>query len=86
MGNRIQQVEGFALRGQIVFFRIDFEPRVRVDIHGFETTTEEQNILIARLEATLAALGDSRPKLTQDEIDVLVRARQAERDLARKQA
>lgn len=48
--------------------------------NGFETTTDEQKILIFRLEATLKALGHFREKLTQSEIDVLVRAAQQARD------
>jgi hypothetical protein len=47
---------------------------------GVETTTEEQNILIHRLNATLQVERDLRVKLTQADIDVIVRAQQLVRD------
>jgi uncharacterized coiled-coil protein SlyX len=50
--------------------------------HGVETTTEEQNILINRLNATLAA-ERLRMKLNQGEIDDLVRSLQLKRDQVR---
>jgi len=53
--------------------------------HGVETTTEEQNILIHRLKATLVNLRDLRPKLSQSEIDVILRGKVMERDEARNQ-
>jgi hypothetical protein len=47
---------------------------------GVEATTEEQNILIHRLNATLLFEKDLRVKLNQAEIDVMVRSQQLKRD------
>ncbi len=44
-------------------------------VHYEEQTNEEQNILIQRLEKTLAALGGKRPTLEADEIEKLLRSR-----------
>jgi hypothetical protein len=52
--------------------------------NGVETTTEEQNILIHRLNATLQLEKDLRVKLNQAEIDVIVRAQQLVRDGTRR--
>jgi hypothetical protein len=47
---------------------------------GVETTTEEQNILIHRINATLMLEKDLRVKVNQAEIDVIVRGHQLVRD------
>ena len=44
-------------------------------VHYSSDTTEEQSILINRMEATLRALGGSRPKVNEDEIASLLKAR-----------
>jgi hypothetical protein len=43
--------------------------------HYTEETTEEQGILINRLQATLKSLGGERPKVSDDEIEALLRQR-----------
>jgi len=43
--------------------------------HHAEETSEEQDILIHRLQATLKAFGGSRPKVDEDEIAKLLRDR-----------
>jgi hypothetical protein len=53
--------------------------------HGIDNTSEEQKILIFRLEATLKSFRDFVLPLTQTEIDVIVRSNSAKRDLARQE-
>jgi hypothetical protein len=43
--------------------------------HHTEETTEEQQILIARLENTLRVLGGARPKISEGEIETLLKSR-----------
>ena len=43
--------------------------------HTGEETTEEQGILVNRLEATLRAFGGARPTVTADEIEQLLKQR-----------
>jgi hypothetical protein len=43
--------------------------------HHGEETSEEQQILINRLESTLAAFGGARPTVSEDEIEKLLKAR-----------
>jgi hypothetical protein len=43
--------------------------------HHSEETGEEQEILINRLQATLKAFGGERPKVSEDEIEALLRQR-----------
>jgi hypothetical protein len=51
--------------------------------HGLENTTEELQILIFRLEATLKSFEEYAPPLNQAEIDIIVRSHERGRDLAR---
>ena len=44
-------------------------------VHVGEETTEEQEILVNRLEATLRALGGARPVIQSDELEALLRNR-----------
>jgi hypothetical protein len=44
-------------------------------IHHDRETSEEQQILLNRLEATLNAFGGARPKATEAEIDALLKQR-----------
>jgi hypothetical protein len=44
-------------------------------LHYTADTSEEEQILINRMEATLRALGGSRPKVSTDEIEALLKAR-----------
>ena len=43
--------------------------------HHTESTSEEQDILIHRLESTLKAFGGERPKVSDDEIERLIQSR-----------
>ena len=44
-------------------------------VHHDQETSEEQQILINRLQAMLNAFGGSRPKVDQDEIEALLKGR-----------
>lgn len=50
---------------------------------GFERTSDEQKILIHRVEETIKSIKGLPQSLAQTEIDVLVRANERTRDLAR---
>lgn len=43
--------------------------------HHTQSTSEEQEILIHRLESTLKAFGGERPKVSDDEIERLIQSR-----------
>jgi hypothetical protein len=47
--------------------------------NGVDQTTDEQKLLIHRLESTLKSFKDFKPALTQSQIDVIVRAYAAQR-------
>jgi chemotaxis protein histidine kinase CheA len=44
-------------------------------VHRDEETSEEQKILVNRMEKTLEALGGARPTVDEDEIEALLRQR-----------